>query len=67
MDEGSEGGDGSERPEQLLVATGPDEEAEAVALWLWGTSRLSSVGEGKEVFWGGVGVCLPQPAAAKRV
>ena len=67
MDEGSEGGDGCERPEQEVVATGPDEGPEAVALWLSGTSRLSSVGEGNEVFWGGVGVGLPRPAAAKRV
>ena len=67
MDEDSEGGDGSERPQQDIVATGPDGEAKSSCALAVGTSRLSSVEEGNEVFWGGVGVGLPRPAAAKRV
>ena len=67
MDEGSEGGDGSERPEQEVAATGPDGEAKSSCALAVGTSRLSSVEEGSEVFWGGWGVGLPRPAAAKRV
>ena len=71
MDEGSEGGDGSERPEQEVAATGPDEEAKSSCALAVATSRPAGSGKGNEVFWGGVGVApvvgLPRPAAAKRV
>ena len=50
MDEGSEGGDGCERPEQEVAANGPDEEAKSSCALAVATSRPAGSGKGNEVF-----------------